>query len=112
MFENSQSSAWMGLLLEPISTTIEHMSSTEQATAFIAELAALDTTGTHSEHIDEIAALEKLKSAITARQARITDAFAVSQRAKHEMPSVLRALERGETSEWRVTPGTEARRIY
>ena len=120
------------------------MSSTEQAAAFIAMLAALDTTGTDAGHIDEITALEKLKTAISARQARITDAFAVSQRAKlikagtktvdarrsvcaqiglarrdsphkgnrhvglaatlvHEMPLVLRALERGEASEWRAT---------
>ena len=58
------------------------MSSTDQAVAFIAMLAALDTTGTDTQHIDEITALEALKSAISARQARITDAFATSQRSK------------------------------
>src|SRR6478735_1316801 len=120
------------------------MSSTDQAVAFIAMLAALDTTGTDTQHIDELTALEALKSAISARQARITDAFATSHRAKlikagstpadarrsvcaqialarrdsptkgnrhvglahtlvHEMPLVLRALSRGEGSEWRAT---------
>jgi len=54
----------------------------DQAVAFIAMLAALDTTGTDTEHIDELTALEALKSAISARQARITDAFATSHRAK------------------------------
>jgi len=58
------------------------MSSTDQAVAFIAMLAALDTTGTDTQHIDELTALEALKSAISARQARITDAFATSQRSK------------------------------
>ncbi|WP_395727416.1 hypothetical protein [Nakamurella sp.] len=57
------------------------MSSTEQAVAMVAMLAALDTTCTDPERIDEITALERLKTAITARQARLTDAFAVSQRA-------------------------------
>jgi len=123
---------------------IEHMSSIEPATALIAALAALDTHGTDAGMIDEITALERLKSAICARQARVTDAFAASQRATlvkagsntrdarrsvcaqvglarrdsphkggrhvglaatlvHEMPGVLAALERGDTSEWRVT---------
>ena len=58
------------------------MSSTEQAVAFIATLAALDTTGTDTDHIDELTALEALKAAISARQARITDAFVLSHRAK------------------------------
>src|SRR6478735_1202748 len=58
------------------------MSSSDQAVAFIAMLAALDTTGTDTEHIDELTALEALKSAISARQARITDTFATSHRAK------------------------------
>ena len=58
------------------------MSSTDQAVAFIAMLAALDTTGTDTQHIDELTALEALKSAISARQARITDTFATSHRAK------------------------------
>ncbi len=61
--------------------TIEHMSNIDQAVALIATLAALDTDGTDPELIDEITALEQLKTAISARQARITDAFAVSQRA-------------------------------
>ena len=62
--------------------TIEHMSSTEQAVAFRALLAALDTAGSDAELIDEITALEQIKTAISARQARLTDAFAVSQRAE------------------------------
>ena len=33
------------------------MSSTDQAVTFIAMLAALDTTGTDTEHIDELTAL-------------------------------------------------------
>ena len=57
------------------------MSSTEQAVAFLATLAGLDTNGTDPERIDEITALEQLKTAISARQARLTDAFAMSQRA-------------------------------
>jgi hypothetical protein len=119
------------------------MSST-QAAALIALLAGLDTDTTDPERIDEITTLERLKSAIAARQARLTDAFSTSQRAKlskagtgtgdagrsicaqvglarrdsphkgsrhvglaatlvHEMPGVLGALARGETSEWRCT---------
>jgi hypothetical protein len=58
------------------------MSSTEQAVAFIAMLAALDTAGSDADHIDELTALEALKAAISARQARVTDAFAVSHRSK------------------------------
>ena len=49
------------------------MSSTEQAVALVATLAALDTAGTNPELIDEITALEQLKTAISARQARLTD---------------------------------------
>lgn len=125
------------------------MSISEQITAFIAMLAGLDTDTTESEcadaaRINELTALERAKSAICARQARVTDRFAASQRAKlieagstsgdatrsvgsqvalarrdsptrgnrhlglaatlvHELPGVLRALERGDTSEWRVT---------
>ena len=58
------------------------MSSTEKAVAFLATLAALDIPGSDAERIDEITALEQLKTAISARQARLTDAFAVSHRAK------------------------------
>lgn len=123
---------------------IEHMSSTVQATALIALLADLDTDATDPQRIDELSALERLKSAIAARQARLTDAFSTSQREKlikagtdagdgrrsvcaqvalarrdsphkgsrhvglaatlvHEMPGVLGALARGDTSEWRCT---------
>ena len=124
------------------------MSGTQEILAFIAMLAALDTDAasdcTDAVRIDELTALERAKAAICARQARVTDRFAVSQRAKlikagsksaeanrsvssqialarrdsaakgnrhvglaatlvHEMPGVLRALERGDTSEWRAT---------
>ncbi len=58
------------------------MSSTEPAVAFRVMLAALDIPGSDAERIDEITALEQLKTAISARQARLTDAFAVSHRAK------------------------------
>lgn len=61
--------------------TIGLMSSTAQAVAFRALLAGLDTTGSDAEWIDEITALEQLKSAISARQARLTDAFATRHRA-------------------------------
>jgi hypothetical protein len=120
------------------------MSSTETVTALIAALAVLDTDVPDAERVDELTALERLKSACAARQARLTDAFAGSQRAKlvnagsdgrdarpsvrhqvalarrdsphrggrhvglaatlvHELPGVLRALERGDTSEWRAS---------
>src|SRR6476469_3703595 len=120
------------------------MLSIAEVTALIADLATLNTNTTDKERIDAITALERLKSALTAAQARITDAFACSQRASlvengaaprdarrsvcaqvalarrdsphkgsrhvglahtlvHEMPGVLRALECGETSEWRAT---------
>src|SRR6478736_6337763 len=120
------------------------MLSTAEVTAMIADLATLNTNTTDKERIDALTALERLKSALTAAQARFTDEFAVSQRASlvengadardarrsvcaqvalarrdsphkgsrhvglahtlvHEMPGVLRALERGETSEWRAT---------
>src|SRR6476661_5669362 len=110
----------------------------------IADLATLNTNTTDKERIDALTALERLKSATAAAQARLTDEFAVSQRATlvkngadprdarrsvcaqvalarrdaphkgsrhvglahtlvHEMPGVLRALECGETSEWRAT---------
>ena len=58
------------------------MSSTEQAIAFRAMLAALDIPGSDAERIEEITALEQLKTAISARQALLTDAFAMSQRAQ------------------------------
>ncbi len=58
------------------------MSGTEQAVAFRVLLAALDIPGSDAERIDEITALEQLKAAISARQARLTDAFAVSHRAE------------------------------
>jgi hypothetical protein len=123
---------------------LEHMSSIEPATALLELLAGLDTELTDAQRIDELTALEKLKSGIAARQARLADAFAASQRSRltaagshtadarrsvaaqvglarrdsphkgsrhvglartlvHEMPGVLRALERGDTSEWRAT---------
>ena len=117
----------------------------DAAAAFIAVLASADLDGlTDPDRVDELAALERVKAAAGARQARVTDAFARSQRAKllaagctsadarrsvcaqvglarrdsptkgnrhvglartlvHEMPGVLRVLQRGETSEWRAT---------
>src|SRR6478609_4081488 len=57
------------------------MLSIAEVTAMIADLAALNTNTTDKERIDAITALERLKSALTAAQARITDAFACSQRA-------------------------------
>src|SRR6478672_5136715 len=55
----------------------------EAAAAFVAALAAagLDEL-TDPERIDELTALERVKSAAFARQARVTDAFARSQRAR------------------------------
>ena len=120
------------------------MLSTGEITAMIADLAGPDTDGSDADRIDRLTALERLKSAAAAAQARITDTFAASQRATlisngtdsrdarrsvcaqiglarrdsphkgnrhvglahtlvHEMPGVLRALEKGETSEWRAT---------
>jgi hypothetical protein len=54
----------------------------EAAAAFLAAVAAagLDEL-TDAERIDELTALERVKSAAFARQARVTDAFAGSQRA-------------------------------
>ena len=54
----------------------------EAAAAFVAALAAagLDEL-TDAERIEELTALERVKSAAFARQARVTDAFAGSQRA-------------------------------
>ncbi len=54
----------------------------DDAVAFIAALADTDVELTDAERIDEITALEELKAACAARQARLTDAFAVSQRDK------------------------------
>jgi hypothetical protein len=120
------------------------MSNPDRWTELLAELAALDITVSDEGLIDHLTGLERAKSAVAAAQARVTDAFATSQRAKltaagtnsadarrsvgaqvalarrdsphrgsrhvglaatlvHEMPGVLRALERGDTSEWRVT---------
>ena len=70
------------LFATSVSGTIEHMSSTEKAVAFRALLAALDIPGSDADRIDEITALEQLKTAISARQARLTDAFAMSHRAE------------------------------
>jgi hypothetical protein len=117
----------------------------QAAAAFVAALAAADLGGlSDAERIDELTALESVKAAAAARQARVTDAFARSQRARlvaagssaaevsrsvcaqvglarrdsptkgnrhvglaralvRELPGVLRVLERGQTSEWRVT---------
>jgi hypothetical protein len=117
----------------------------QAAAAFVAALAAADLDGlSDAERIDELTALESVKAAAAARQARVTDAFARSQRARlvaagssaaevsrsvcaqvglarrdsptkgnrhvglaralvRELPGVLRVLERGQTSEWRVT---------
>lgn len=58
------------------------MSSTQDALAFRTMLAALDTTGTDTDLIDEITALDQLTTAISARQARLTDAFATRHRAR------------------------------
>ncbi len=104
---------------------------------------ATDTALTDAQRVDLLTALERVKSAAAAAQARVTDAFARSQRARlvaagadardarrsvaaqvalarrdaprlggrhvglaatlvHEMPGVLEALERGETSERRA----------
>ena len=59
------------------------LSIVEAAAAFVAALAAagLDEL-TDAERIDELTALERVKSAAFARQARVTDAFAGSQRAR------------------------------
>ena len=58
------------------------MSSTRDALAFRTMLAALDTAGTDTDLIDEITALDQLTTAISARQARLTDAFATRHRAR------------------------------
>ena len=47
----------------------------------IADLATLNTNTTDKERIDALTALERLKSATAAAQARLTDEFACSQRA-------------------------------
>jgi hypothetical protein len=118
--------------------------STDAIAAVIAMLAELDTNVSDAERIDRLTALERVKSAVAAAQARFTDAFNRSQLPRlveggadardaqrsvcaqvglarrdsphkggrhvglaatlvHEMPGVLHALERGETSEWRAT---------
>jgi len=118
--------------------------STDAIAAVIATLAELDTNVSDAERIDRLTALERVKSAAAAAQARFTDAFNRSQLPTlvkggadardaqrsvcaqvglarkdsphkggrhvglaatlvHEMPGVLRALQRGETSEWRAT---------
>jgi hypothetical protein len=54
----------------------------EAAAAFIALLAEADVAGlSDAERVDELTAVERVKAAVAARQARVTDAFAVSQRA-------------------------------
>jgi hypothetical protein len=56
------------------------MLSTAEVTAMIADLATLNTNTTDKERIDALTALERLKSAVAAAQARLTDEFAGSQR--------------------------------
>lgn len=54
----------------------------EAAAAFLAALAAAGVDGVpDAARIDELAVLERVKGAVAARQARVTDAFAVSQQA-------------------------------
>ena len=54
----------------------------EAAAAFLAALAGAGLDGlTDAERIDELTALERVKSAAFARQAQVTDGFAGSQRA-------------------------------
>lgn len=63
---------------------IEHLSAiTEAAAAFIAVLAAANVDSlADPERVDELTALERVKSAAFARQAMVTDAFARSQQAR------------------------------
>ena len=133
---------------------IEHMSETalvvdeqptaEVVTAWTQALAGLEDAVSDAERVDQLRALEELKSAAAAAQARVTVAFDRSQRADQEaagvsarrvgagvaaqvalarrdspvkgarhlglahalveeMPHTLRALERGQISEWRAT---------
>jgi len=65
------------------------MSSCEQVSAMVALLAAVDAAS-DPERIELLTALERVKGAAAAAQARLTDAFAVSQRA--------RLIEAGSTS--------------
>ncbi|WP_052307949.1 HNH endonuclease [Nakamurella multipartita] len=57
------------------------MSSCQQISAMVAELAALNAAS-DPERIELLSALERVKGAVAAAQARLTDAFAVSQRAR------------------------------
>lgn len=55
----------------------------QAAAAFVAALGAADLDGlSDAQRIDELTALESVKAAAAARQARVTDAFARSQRAR------------------------------
>ena len=55
----------------------------ETVAAFIAALASADIEDLpDADRIDELTALEQLKAAAFARQVRVTDAFARSQRAR------------------------------
>ncbi len=54
----------------------------EAAAAFVALLAGSGVDGADAQLVDELTALERVKSAVGARQARVTDTLAQSQRAK------------------------------
>lgn len=54
----------------------------DAAAAFLAALLSAPVDGVDdAARVDELAVLERVKGAVAARQARVTDAFAVSQRA-------------------------------
>ncbi|WP_420120236.1 DUF222 domain-containing protein, partial [Nakamurella sp.] len=54
----------------------------DAAAAFLAALLSAPVDGAgDAARVDELAVLERVKGAVAARQARVTDAFAVSQRA-------------------------------
>jgi hypothetical protein len=75
---------------------IEHMFETNEAPAlpssavaeWVGELARLDNDVTDAERIDQLRALEQLKAAAAAAQAKVTAAFVASQRAEQEAAGI------------------------
>ena len=68
----------MSTTLDPLEEPGSRLSAVDIA-AFVDRLADADVDGADAANIDELAALERLKSACSARQARVTHHFAGSQ---------------------------------
>jgi hypothetical protein len=64
---------------EPLSSSRERVWSSSDLTALVEQLASVDLDGPDAERVDQLTALERVKAACAAAQARIIDRFVDSQ---------------------------------